>query len=160
MKKRRRIENKTDYKARSILLMSDKPRIIFRKTNRYIIGQCVSSNHAIDSVVVGANSRELPDYGMPKADSIKNIPASYLTGFLLGKKISDKDIKEGILDIGLLRNVSGGKIYAFLKGVVDAGIKVNHNPKIFPNEARLLGRHLNKTVDVAKIKSAIEGKFK
>lgn len=90
IKKRRRIEGKTDYKARIKMLVSGKARVLFRKTNRYIIGQFVRSKEARDSVVVGTDSRELVKYGWPKAESIKSTPAAYLTGFLLGKK-SDRE---------------------------------------------------------------------
>ena len=37
--KRRRIEAKTDYAKRIKLLKSEKPRLVFRRTNKYIIAQ-------------------------------------------------------------------------------------------------------------------------
>lgn len=158
-KRRRRFEAKTDYKGRHDLLRSNKNRIIFRKTNKYIIGQCVKSQEAQDYVITGVISKELLEYGWPKSTSIKSIPASYLTGFLLGKKMIEKEENSGILDIGLIRNVHGSKIYAFLKGVIDAGVEINHDKEVFPQEARLLGRHLKNSVDIHKIKSEIEKKF-
>lgn len=159
IKKRRRLENKTDYNARKIMLKSNKPRIIFRKTNKYIIGQCAISKESQDYVVTGMFSKELENYGWPKSSSIKSIPACYLSGYLLGKKILDKEQKEGIFDIGLGRNIHKSKTYAFLKGVVDSGVKVNHKPETFPDEARLMGKHLKKSVSMLEIKSAIDKKF-
>ena len=41
MRKRRR-QNRTDYKARIALLKSEKPRVVVRKTNRYILSQLIS----------------------------------------------------------------------------------------------------------------------
>ena len=105
--RRRRKEGKTDYKARIGLLKSGKARVIVRKTNRYIIGQIVVSEDAKDRIVVGVNSRELIEKGWPKemSGSLKSMPAAYLAGFFLGKKSAE--IKEGILDIGLQRNIKG-----------------------------------------------------
>lgn len=159
IQKRRRLEAKTDYLARKTLLIGD-TRVIFRKTNRYIIGQCVTSKEAQDFVLMGVTSKELENYGWPQVTSIKNLSASYLTGYLLGKKMLDKDKKTGILDIGLIRSINKSKIYSFLKGLVDAGINIKHNPKVFPEESRIQGKHLSKTIDVNKIKSEIDKKFK
>lgn len=157
--KKRRKENKTDYNTRKVLLRSDKPRILFRKTNKYVIGQYITSKESQDFVLTGVMSKELENYGWPKSTSIKSIPACYLSGFLLGKKILDKEMKEGILDIGLLRNVKKSRIYAFLKGVIDSGVKVPHNSEVFPEEQRILGKHIKKTIELLKIKSTIEKKF-
>lgn len=161
MKFKRRQESKTDYKARKILLKSNKPRLIFRKTNRYIIGQYIKSQAALDFAVVGVNSKELLDFGWLKnaQGSLKSIPASYLTGFLIGKKIQDKGEEEAILDIGLIRNVHGSRVYAFLKGAIDSGLKIKADEKILPAESRILGKHMSKEINVNEIKSKIEKKF-
>jgi len=136
--KRRRKECKTDYKARLGLLKSGKPRVVVRKTNRYIIGQVVITDIAQDKVVISVSSKELLSQGWPKelSGSLKSLPACYLTGFLLGKK--SKEIKEGILDIGLQRNVKGSRLYAFLKGLVDAGFGLPHNEESLPNNEMLI----------------------
>jgi len=163
LKKRRRAEGKTDYKARVAMLKSGKARVVFRRTNRYIIGQYVKSKEAADYVLAGANSKELLDYGWLKTSSgsLKSLPASYLTGFLLGKKISDKEGEEGIFDLGLLRNVKKSRAYAFLKGVADAGIKVKANEEIFPDEKRIKGMHMKSRISEVfeKIKENINKKF-
>ena len=57
--RRRRQEGKTDYKARLALLISEKPRLIVRKTNRYVIAQIVRTEIAQDKVVVGTTSKVL-----------------------------------------------------------------------------------------------------
>ena len=158
MKKQRRLQNKTDFSARLVLLKSGKPRIVFRKTNRYIIGQYTKSNEARDIIEVSANSRDLLEFGWPKEakGSLKSIPAAYLTGFLLGKKVSDKKGESSaILDIGLLRNNSKSRIYAFLKGVTDSGLKVPGNKEVFPDESRILGRHMKKNIQFEKVKQEI-----
>lgn len=157
--KRRRRENKTDYKARLGMLKSGKARIIFRKTNKHLIGQYVKSQEAQDKVDIGITSRELIKFGWPKEmhGSLKSLPAAYLTGFLLGRKIADKEDKvSAILDLGLLRNVAGSRIYAFAQGIIEAGIAVQCKKEMFPNENRLKGRHMKRNIDFEKIKKEIE----
>jgi large subunit ribosomal protein L18 len=157
--KRRRRQGKTDYNARLSMLKSGLPRIIFRKTNRYIIGQYVKSQESKDKVIIGVTSKDLIESGWPKQleGSLKSIPASYLTGFLLGKKIIDREDKvRAILDIGLIRNVPGSRMQAFLKGVQDSGVGINAKKENFPNESRLLGRHMKKEISFNKIKEKIE----
>ena len=163
MKKLRRLEGKTDYKARAIMLKYPKARIIFRKTNRYLIGQFIKTKESQDFVVTGVISKDLLNYGVDKkaSGSLKSISVAYLTGFLLGKKINDKEDKpEAIFDIGLIRNVKGSRAYSFLKGVIDAGVKVNAGKEVFPEESRLLGRHMKNNLEIEKIKSEIEKRFK
>lgn len=159
IRKRRRREGKTDYKARLSLLKSGKARIVFRKTNKYLIGQYVKSKEAQDFVEVGVSSKELTKYGWPNdaTGSLKSITASYLTGFLLGRKIIDKEGKtSAILDIGLLRNIPKSRIYGFLKGVVDAGVAVPCKKEMFPDESRIYGRHMKKNIEFEKIKEEVE----
>ena len=75
---------------------------------------------------------------------------------LLGKKIIDKQEKtRAIFDLGLLRSIPKSREYAFMKGVVDAGVGINCNVKMFPDDARLSGRHLKKGIDFEKIKNSI-----
>lgn len=158
---KRRREGKTDYKARVGLLMGEKGRVVFRKTNRYITGQYIESKEARDKIIVGVNSKELLNYDWPKSNmgSLKSIPACYFTGFLLGKKMLDKEIKNGIFDIGLNRNVKKSKIYGFLKGVVDSGIKINCKEEVFPEEKRLRGGNSKAKLNFEEIKKNIEKKF-
>jgi large subunit ribosomal protein L18 len=139
LKKRRRKENKTNYLKRRRLLEGEKARIVIRKTNKYIILQYVESEVAKDKVKITTTSRELLKNGWPKekAGSLKNLTACYLTGLLFGKKIIAGKDKEAILDTGLIRSTMGSRIYAALKGIVDSGVKVKHNPKVLPDEKRI-----------------------
>src|SRR3989344_5123958 len=128
--KRRRIENKTNYTKRLKLLEAGHKRFVAIKTNRYLILQIVESDNASDKVIYSVNTKELLKHGLPKenANSLKSIPASYLGGYLLGKKI--KDSKEMvILDSGLIANTSGSRIYAAVKGLNDAGIMIKYKMK-------------------------------
>ena len=64
--KRRKKEGKTDYLIRLKLLKSEMPRIVFRKTNRYIIAQYISSDETKDKINLGFSSKVLLKYGWPK----------------------------------------------------------------------------------------------
>ena len=156
IRKKRRREGKTDYKARLAMLKSGEKRVVFRKTNRYIIGQVVESGEgAKDKVIDQVNSKKLLDYGWPESSkgSLKSITAAYLTGYLLAKITK---AKKGILDIGLVRNVKKNRAYSFLKGVIDGGIKINAGKDMFPDEKRLKGEHLKNKVEFDKIKQKID----
>ena len=51
-------------------------------------------------------------------------------------------ISEGIADIGLHSSTRGNRIYAAIKGVVDAGVDVPHGSEILPEEERISGQHI------------------
>jgi large subunit ribosomal protein L18 len=131
--KRRRRERKTDYQTRFNLLKSEKPRLVIRRTNRYLLVQIVESTIAQDKVLAEATSKDLLSKGWPKekSGSLKSLPAAYLTGFLLIKNLKNK-IGEVVLDLGLQRNIHGSRLYALLKGAIDAGLKVSHSPEALP----------------------------
>jgi large subunit ribosomal protein L18 len=158
--KRRRKENKTDYQGRLGLLKSGIPRIVFRKTNKYIISQYVTSKEARDKVKFGLTSDLLLKYGWPKElkGSLKSLPASYLTGFLTGKKIVKEKLETPIIDFGMLRTIHKGKPFAFLKGLKDSGVKIKCDEKSFPGEDRIKGKHMKKDFSPTfeQIKSRIE----
>jgi len=159
--KRRKREHKTDYLKRFKLLKSGKPRVVFRKTNKYIIAQYVKSKEAKDKVEIGVNSKDLLKYGWPKsaAGSLKSISASYLTGYLIGKQIKKKKLENPVPDFGMIRALHKTKVFAFLKGLKDAGIEIDCNEEYFPSEERIKGEHLKNKVDVEEVKSKIgEGK--
>lgn len=158
--KKRRRQGKTDYPHRIGMLKSGKPRVVFRRTNKLIIGQHIKSNESKDSIITGAISKELLKYGWKREGNLKSITASYLTGFLLGKKILDKEDKaEAIFDIGLQKNIKKSRAYGFLKGVIDAGIKINAKEDVFPDEKTIKGNSLKHKEEFDKIKESIIKKF-
>ncbi len=156
--KRRRKENKTDYLKRLKLLKGEKPRIVFRKTNKFIISEYIVSKEAQDKVIIGFDSRKLNDYGWPKnaQGSLKSITASYLTGYLIGKAIIKQNLEMPILDTGMNRAIHKNKIYAFIKGLIEAGIKINCKKEFFPEESRINGQHLKNKIPFNEIKSKID----
>jgi len=147
--RRRRLEGKTDYKARLALLKAEKPRLVIRRTNRYIIVQIVTSEAAQDKIVAGTSSKILLSKGLPpeSAGILKGLGAAYLTGFLIGKKALEAGIKDAILDSGMHVNVKNSRIYAALKGALDAGLNVPHNPEVLPQMENIKSEKISKIFD-------------
>ena len=141
---KRRREEKTNYRKRIALLKSDKTRLVIRRSLSNITVQFVNFIPSGDQTVACATSTELKKLGWTRTG---NIPASYLTGLLAGKKARDKKVEEAILDMGLHISTKGSRIYAALKGVLDSGIKVPHSEEILPPEDRIKGKHISKDLE-------------
>jgi len=137
---RRRKEGKTDYKARKALVISGKPRLVVRNTLKNVIAQIIVAKPHGDEVLVSAHSRELKKYEW-KAHA-GNLPSAYLTGLLCGLKAKAQGVKEVILDIGLHSPSKGARVFAMLKGVLDAGVHVPHSEEKLPDEKRIEGEHI------------------
>ncbi len=137
---RRKREGKTDYRKRIRLLSSGKPRFVVRKTSKRILAQLTDYQPHGDRVIAYSDSKELGEYGWRGGAS--NLPAAYLTGLLCGKKALEGGIKEGVLDLGLTTPRSGTKVFAALKGALDAGFRIPHDEGIVPSEDRLRGEHI------------------
>ncbi|KAF0989005.1 hypothetical protein HZS_2812, partial [Henneguya salminicola] len=135
-----------------------KYRLIVRKTNRYIICQIAYATINGDIIVTQSNSKELKRYGINAG--FDNYAAAYATGLLLARRhltklnlankhkgCVDKDTVgedfnnlekiegnrafKAVLDIGLSRSTTGAKIFGAMKGALDGGINVPHDPKRF-----------------------------
>ena len=146
--KRRRKENKTDYAKRFRLLKSEKPRIVIRKTNRYITLQLVESRESKDFVLFGMSSKDLIKMGWPEKmqGRLKSLPAAYTIGFVFGKKIGEMEKTEGaILDLGLYRPVGKSRIYAAIKGIADSGFEIKCDEKMLPDEKRIMKQEFSST---------------
>ncbi len=155
VKMRRRREGKTNYRKRLAYLKSGKPRAVVRKTLRYVIVQIVEYHDDGDKILVGVNSSHLKKYGWK--GSFKNTPAAYLTGYLAGKLALKKGIEEAVLDIGLQSPVKGSRVFAALKGMVDAGLYVSHSEEVYPSEDRIKGEHISE--EIAKMFEEVKAKM-
>jgi len=60
-----------------------------------------------------------------ESGSLKSIPASYLTGYLIGKQIIKKSLETPIVDFGMIRVLHKTKVFGFLKGLIDAGVGID-----------------------------------
>jgi large subunit ribosomal protein L18 len=109
-----------------------------------------------DVTLSDSSSYNLSQYGWKLSGA--NIPAAYLTGYLAGKKALKGGVDEAILDLGLQSNTRGSRIYATLKGIVDAGVDVPASEDIFPEDDVLQGSHIEKAAN--SIKDEDKDKFK
>jgi len=150
LKYRRRREGKTNYKIRLNILKSGKPRLVVRKSLNSIYIQLINFKPEGDKILASASGTELKKLGWKH--NLGNIPSAYLTGLIIGKKILEKGVKEAILDIGMQKNIKGSRIYAALKGVVDAGVNIPHSEETLPSEDRISGKHIAeyRKVDITK----------
>jgi large subunit ribosomal protein L18 len=155
--RRRRREGKTDYKRRINQLKSDHPRAVIRKSLRNIRVQFVEFHMKGDRIIIGAEGYELEKFGWKGSTS--NIPAAYLTGYLAGKRAKSAGVEKAVLDIGLNTPTRGSKIFASLKGLLDAGIDIPHNEEVIPSEERIQGVHINEGIknQFEAVKASLEG---
>jgi large subunit ribosomal protein L18 len=161
---RRRRESKTDYKNRLALLKSEKPRLVVRRSLKYVRAQIVEYEPTGDKTIVSAISSELRELGWNFA--CDNLPAAYLTGVLIAKKAKEKKVGEVVLDSGLYKSTKGSRVYAVVKGVLNGGLKVPHDAEMLPTDERVGGQHIathdkkaaKMPAQVEKIKQKIMGK--
>jgi len=137
---RRRKEGKTDYRKRKAMIVSGKPRLVARSTINNLQVQLIMARPKGDEVLVSADSRELIKYGWKAPRG--NLPAAYLTGLLCGLKTKSANVEDAILDIGLHSPTKGARIFAVLKGFLDAGINVPHGEEKLPDDKRISGEHI------------------
>ncbi len=157
---KRRRTAETDYHRRMRMLKGDSPRAVVRVSNTQVICQLVSYQPDGDRVLASATGKNLVDnHKWPADASRKSIPACYLAGMAMAKSAIGSGHKEAILDIGLSASSKGGRVYAALKGMVEAGMEIPHSDEVLPSEDRVNGSHIEDGMDksVAKTKKSIEG---
>jgi len=138
---RRRRKGKSDYQLRKALVVSGLPRLVIRGSLKNIVAQLVKAEIDGDKVIVSAHSGELTKkYGWQ--GGCGNLSAAYLTGLLCGYKAIGQGFKETVLDIGLQYPSKGSRVFAALKGVLDAGVTVSHDRDKLPSKERIEGQHV------------------
>jgi large subunit ribosomal protein L18 len=137
---RRRRQGKTDFYQRKAFIISRKKRLVVRRSNKHIRAQIIEAHMRGDSVLVAADSGELTRFGWNA--NCSNTPAAYLVGLIIGGKALINGIKEAVLDIGLYQPSRGSRVFAVLKGALDAGLSIPNNEIILPEDERLTGEHI------------------
>ena len=108
---KRRESGLTDYRRRLRLLRGNIPRAVVRVSNTQTTCQLVEYAKQGDRVLVQMKSSNLAkEHGWPSDASKKAIPASYLTGYALGKKAVASGVKTAVLDIGLAASSNGNRV--------------------------------------------------
>ncbi|HUY01321.1 MAG TPA: 50S ribosomal protein L18 [Candidatus Deferrimicrobium sp.] len=149
---RRRRSGKTNFYYRKRLIVSNKLRTVVRSSLKHIIVQIVKAELVGDKILSSTHSSELVK-NFDWKGATGNVPAAYLTGFLAGKKALQNEINQCVLDLGIATPIRGNRLFAALKGLIDAGIEIPHNEKIYPSEERIRGDHI---ANYAKIRSELE----
>ena len=153
---RRKRGGKTDYKHRLKLLRSGRPRLVTRISLKHIIAQFVRATPSGDLILASAHSKELEKLGWKGYTA--NTPAAYLVGLLCGYRALKAGMKECTLDLGRYNPVSQAKIFAVLKGALDAGLQIPHGEVVLPSDERIRGEHIAQYA--AKLKEKNEKEYR
>lgn len=137
---RRRREGKTNYHLRRKMISGRRPRLVVRVSNKHVLAQVIIAKREGDVTTTHARSQELSKFGWKASGT--NLSAAYLVGMLIGKRTLAESIDNLVLDIGLAVPVYGSRVFAVLKGAVDAGLQVAHSDVVFPSEERVRGLHI------------------
>ncbi|HUT81446.1 MAG TPA: 50S ribosomal protein L18 [Candidatus Bathyarchaeia archaeon] len=135
---RRRREGKTNFHRRMRLLRSGEYRLIIRRSNKHVRVSVVGAKVIGDQTIADASSQHLKEYGWKAPTG--NVPAAYLTGYLASKYAQAMNVKKAILDVGINSCRKDTRVAAMLCGAVQAGLKIPHDPEIFPSEERYTGQ--------------------
>ena len=138
------------------MLIGKKDFITVQISNENVQVQIHKPDITGDKVLASSHSRFLLKKNWQ--GSRKNIPASYLTGYLTGKKALSKGVTNAILYSGTRKYTQ--RMAAALKGIIDSGIEVPADPESLPIDERINGQHLKIKNDISSIKSQIESEVK
>jgi len=180
----RRRAGKTDYRARTRMILQDKNkyntpryRLVVRFSNKNVTCQVAYAKIKGDVIVTAAYSHELPRYGLKVG--LTNYAAAYATGLLLARRTLTKfklaDKYEGVKEAtGAMFNVANeGKGANPFAAVLDVGLaRTTTGARVFAamkgaadggmsiphSEARFVGfDKAKKTLDAAKLRKYIYG---
>ncbi|MEM2093692.1 MAG: 50S ribosomal protein L18 [Candidatus Bathyarchaeia archaeon] len=137
---RRRRQGRTDYRMRKRMVLSGHLRLVVRPSIRNLMAQLIEARPEGDRVLVACNSNDLKAYGWQGPTG--NVPAAYLTGYLIGKKAMNSGVESAILDIGIRKATVGSRIFAAVKGAIDTGLSVPCSEDVLPSDERIVGGHI------------------
>lgn len=138
---RRRREGKTDYRKRKGIVLGKLPFMSVRISGRYIYAQVIKPTATGDITLCSSSSRDLIEKFGWKG-SAKNIPCAYLTGLHLGQLAKNREVSNVIVYSGVGRFVHGSRMASVVNGAKDAGLEIEIDEKILPDESRLKGSHI------------------
>jgi len=151
---RRKREGRTDYRHRLKILRSNKLRLVVRLSLKHVSAQIVKFSPTGDITLASAHSKQLAEFGWKNGTS--NLPSAYLVGLLCGYRALKSGVKEATLDIGMSHPTRGGKIFAVLKGAVDAGLQVQHDEEVLPSDERVRGLSISQHAEKLRKKDEKE----
>jgi large subunit ribosomal protein L18 len=130
---------------------------VVRRSLSNIKCQVIEHSPKGDVTKVAAEALELRTFGW--MGNTGNIPSAYLTGFLCGLRAKKTNVKGCIPDMGLYRSIKGSRLYAALKGALDAGLDIAHSDVNLPDKDRAAGVHIAKFAESLKGKSSYNRMF-
>lgn len=140
-------EGKTNYRKRKALLIGRHTFATVRISNENLQVQITKPKKDGDQVIVSAHSRELIKYGWK--GSRNSLPASYLTGYLIGLKALSKGIESCILYLG--NRSFSSRVAAVVKGMLDAGLSIPIDEDAIPSMDRIEGKHIAEYASLLKV---------
>ncbi len=146
---KRKREGKTNYKTRLQLLLGKKPRLVIRKSLKHTIAQIVVYAENGDSVLATAHSNMLKKQGWNLGTG--NLPAAYLTGYMLGVAAKGKTKDTINVDLGMAISIRGSRLYAVVRGAKEAGLDIACADDMLPGDDRIYGVHMK-----PEVKQAVE----
>jgi len=138
---KRRRQGKTNYRLRRNMVVSNIPRLVTRKSLKHITVQLMTAMPEGDKTLMACHSRELVKDFNWKA-TCDNLPAAYLIGLISGFRALSIGVNHSILDIGLQTPSPGSRVFAVLKGALQAGLNIPCNKAILPDDSRVKGEHI------------------
>lgn len=138
--------DKTNYRKRAALLIGRHSFVTVKVSDQNVAAQVLKPTPTGDIVIASAHSRELAKQDWKGA--FNNLPACYLTGLLMGKKMLEKGVKNAVLYIG--KDHFTSRVAACLKGIVDSGVTMPVSEESLPPEERITGRHIAKYASTLK----------
>jgi large subunit ribosomal protein L18 len=156
---RRRRQGKTNYHKRLKLLQSGETRFVVRRSNTGIVCQFIAYEAAGDKILASATAKDVKAAGLTQT-SAKSLPASYLTGYIAGVKAKKAGVSGAIVDIGMQTATKGNRLFAAVKGALDAGITMPVGADMLPTQERIEGKHIadhrNVTFNITALKQNIK----
>ncbi len=138
---RRKREGKTNYYKRLGMIRSGKPILMLRGSLKHFRVQIVKPKMEGDIILASAWSQELSKkFGWRGYTG--NVPSAYLTGLLCGGRAVKRGVTEVVPNIGFHVACKESRVFAAIKGVIDAGVKVPCSEEMLPTEERIRGEHI------------------
>jgi large subunit ribosomal protein L18 len=158
-KYRRRREGKTNYHKRLKLLQSGKPRLVIRRSNTGVVCQFITYDAMGDKILASATAKDAKTAGLTMTSG-KSLPASYMTGYIAGVRAKKAGVSEAIVDIGMQTATKGNRLFAAIKGAIDAGVSIPVSDDVLPSNDRIEGKHISEHRNVTINLTALKGKVK
>ncbi len=155
VKFRRHRNGKTDYRLRREILKSGKIMFTPRPSLNGILVQIIMPRIGGDVTIASSSSRLLvKKFGWRHHTG--NVPAAYLVGLIAGLEAIRRNVKEAVLYVGRYAVTRGSRIFAAVKGAIDAGLNITCSDEMFPSMERIRGLHIARYAEKLQTENPIQ----